>query len=354
MRVGQWQVGEKYFKKSHQCYFVKVTDPNGKRKDRRLHTNAEQAETLRCELIVSLKRKGAPTADWLVKDLATRFLDHAKANNAPGTFSGYLQFLKSFCNTLPPHLKVSSLKLHHAQTWLSKCYPETGNPNTRRSAITAVKRLFNWAVNDMEYLESSPLAKLKKPAAVPRSTFLTRAQWDEVLALYKEGDPFLDFLRVLLTTGCRPQEARIVEARHINWQSGKVNFQDGEVPGKEGAREILLTPEVASILKKCAAANPKGPILRNEDGRPWTADAIVCRCQRAQKKVSFPVHSYLTRHTAATTMLEEGASAGAVAAILGHKDATMVLKVYGKHIEQREQHLRDCLKSMGGQHSAAP
>jgi hypothetical protein len=69
MRVGQWQVGEKYFKKSHQCYFVKVTDPNGKRQDRRLDTKAEQAETLRCELITDLKRRGAPSADALVKDL---------------------------------------------------------------------------------------------------------------------------------------------------------------------------------------------------------------------------------------------------------------------------------------------
>jgi integrase/recombinase XerC len=206
----------------------------------------------------------------------------------------------------------------------------------------------------MGYLEVNPLAKLKKPAKVPRSTFLTREQWGEVTALFKEGDPFLDFLRVLLATGCRPQEARIVEARHINWETGKINFQDGEVPGKEGAREILLPSETVNILKRCATVNPTGALLRNSKGRPWTKDAIDGRFQCLKKKVSFPVHSYLARHTVAVTMLEAGASAGAVAAILGHKDATMVLKVYGKHIDKCEQHLRDCLaKSMGGRHSAA-
>jgi len=177
------------------------------------------------------------------------------------------------------------------------------------------------------------------------------------MALYKENDPFREFLLVMLLTGCRPQEARIVEARHINWETGKINFQDGEVPGKEGAREILLLPEAVTILKRCAALHPKGPVLRNNAGRPWNGSALGCRFRRIKKKVSFPVHCYLARHTVATTMLEKGASAGAVAAILGHKDATMVLKVYGKHIDKCEQHLRDCLdriKSVGSHASAAP
>lgn len=57
-------------------------------------------------------------------------------------------------------------------------------------------------------------------------------------------------------------------------------------------------------------------------------------------KLPFRVHCYVARHSAATELLDSGSSAGAVAAILGHKDPTMVLKVYGKHIESREKHLR--------------
>jgi integrase len=50
----------------------------------------------------------------------------------------------------------------------------------------------------------------------------------------------------------------------------------------------------------------------------------------------------------ATDLLENGASAGAVAAILGPRDATTVLKTYGSHIDRRRQHLRDCLKKATG------
>jgi integrase len=215
--------------------------------------------------------------DCCVKDLIFRFLDHVKANNRPKTYTWYRDFLRSFCQTLPPNLTVSRLKLFHAQNWLSQSYPVTSNPNTRYDAISCLKRLFNWAVNDMGYLDANPFAKLKKPAKVPRQTFLTREQWDEVLGLFKEGDPFRDFLQFMLLTGCRPQEARVVEKRHVNWQSGKINFQDGEVPGKKGAREILLPPEAMAILKKWAAKYPSGPILRNSAGRPWKSSAINCR-----------------------------------------------------------------------------
>jgi integrase len=354
MRVGKWQVGEKYFKKSHQCYFVKITDASGKRKDHRLHVDDEQAEVLRCELITTLRKQGTPSADYLVRDLIFRFLDHVRANNSPGTYSWRLNHLKSFCETLPPGLKVANLKLHHAQSWLSKCYSSTGNQNTRCGAISTLKRVFNWAVNDMGYLDVNPLAKLKKPSPVPCQTFLTQKQWDEVLALYKEGDPFREFLQFMLLTGCRPQEARVVEDRQIDWQAGKINFQDGEVPGKKGAREILLQPEAIALLKKWAVKYPKGPVLRNQAGNPWGRRTLDKRFSRIKKKVSFPVYCYLARHTVATTLLEKGASAGAVAAILGHKDATMVLKVYGKHIDKCEQHLRDCLDRMKTAHQPKP
>ncbi len=44
-----------------------------------------------------------------------------------------------------------------------------------------------------------------------------------------------------------------------------------------------------------------------------------------------------------TDLLDNGASAGAVAALLGHRDPTIVLKSYGKHIDQRAEHLQGLL-----------
>jgi integrase len=338
MQVGSYKVGKVYFKASHSCHYVKVTHPDGRREDRKLDPDRDKSETLYCDLVTDLKRKGVPDKDWLVQDLVDEFLDHVKVNNAPLTYRWYRDFLKSFCLTLPPKLKVRDIKFHHVHAWLDKSYPATRSTNTRHDAVSCVKRVFNWASKDMGYLTASPLAAFKKPPKTPRQTFVTAEQWQTVLDGLRE-DAFKDFLRFLLLTGCRPQEARIITKGDIR---GKTVFLES-VPGKKGSRTILLTDSAKAILDKWAKVYPDGPVLRNNRGRAWKHDALNCRFQRIKKKTNLPVCCYLARHSAAVQLLEAGASAGAAGAILGHKDATMVLRVYGKHINDREAHLRQCL-----------
>ncbi len=150
---------------------------------------------------------------------------------------------------------------------------------------------------------------------------------------------FRDFLLVLRHTGCRPQEAR-----HCDFKAAKIKFAKGDVPGKPWEREIPLNDTALGILQRRALKYPEGELLRNTEGGPWTKSSLNDRFQRLKGKLPFRVSCYVARHSFATDLLDAGASAGAVAAILGHRDPTMVLKVYGKHIDQREEHLRECIE----------
>ena len=222
----------KYWKKSHNCFFVEIRHPDGHRETRRLDADEEKAEDILHDLAKDIKRQGTPSSDYDVKDLCNLFLDYSEANNAPRTYRWYKDFLKSFTGTIPATLKVRDLKLHHVQNWLTRKYPVSGNANTRRGAIVAVKRVFIWATEEMEYLDRDPLAKLKRPAAVTRPTCLSKEQWATVVSHYKADDPFHDFSRLMLLTGCRPQEVRVMEARQIDLEERLVRFADGEIPGK--------------------------------------------------------------------------------------------------------------------------
>lgn len=239
---------------------------------------------------------------------------------------------------------IWALGLHHVQNWLTKYYPASGNQNTRHGASAAVKRMVNWAVNDMGYFDRNPVAKLNKPAKQHRTACPTQAQWDEVLSHYGPDDPFRDFWSAMIDTGCRPQEMRVIEARRINFQAGLIHFADGEIPGKRFGRDVIVQQRAAEVLRRLAITNPQGPVFRNEDGNPWTKDALNCRFRRLKTKVPFRVSCYAARHSKAADILENGGSAGAVATILGHRDPTVMLRFYGKHIAEGAEHLRSLVE----------
>ena len=336
-----YKVGQKYWKAPHKCWYCRFVLPSGRPQDKRLKRDPQEAEEHRWTLIKEIKEFGRPDLDYTVDGLIQLFLTHVEKNNPKATYKWYKNFLSSFGKSIGPTLKVRELQLHHVQNWLTKHYPVKGNSNTRHNAIACIKRVFNWAIKDMGYFDRNPLAGLKKPQRTRRDGCPSKEQWAKVLAHYGPDNVIYDFLDVMLSTGCRPQEVRVIEARQIDYDARLIRFADGDIPGKKYGRDVEVPERLLMVLKKHALAHPQGPIFRNEDGNRWKHAALNCRLQRVKKKFpDFRFTWYSGRHTKATDLLENGASTGAVASLLGHRDPTVVLKFYGRHIEQRREHLR--------------
>jgi integrase len=285
----------------------------------------------------------------------------SESAHSPGYHKRIMASVNSFKKELRPAMKVSELLPWHLTTWLENRCPrrpttttgmtatatkkkKTKKPvtdNTRHDYASDILGAFTWAVKQ-RLIPASPFFGFRKPSKSPRAACLTTDEWNMVLDAVKNED-FRDFLLVLRHTGCRPQEARIVEARHCDFKAAKIKFAKGDVPGKPWEREIPLNDAALAILQRCALKRPTGPLLLNSEGGPWTKNSLNDSFQRLKGKLPFRVSCYVARHSFATDLLGAGASAGAVAAILGHRDPTMVLKVYGKHIDKREEHLRECI-----------
>ena len=285
-KLGPWVVGDMYKKKSHKAYYCVVTHPDKRREERRLGEDKNGAEGRRAEIIAAIRREGVPSLDSLVRDLVFQFLDYSKANNSHKTYLGYKTYLESFCKSLQPaSLRVRDLLPAQVDMWLTKRYPaKTTNTNTRHDAVVAVKRVFNWAMKQLGCIERNPVAGYPTPPNMPRKTLLFPEQWAKVLSFYPPEDPFHDFLRVMICTGARPQEVRVMEARHINWQRQAAYFTTGEIPGKASRpRTLRLPSDVVAILRKWALevpGRPRAAETRTETpGRPtpWSRGSAACK-----------------------------------------------------------------------------
>ncbi|WP_390896834.1 tyrosine-type recombinase/integrase [Rubinisphaera margarita] len=81
-------------------------------------------------------------------------------------------------------------------------------------------------------------------------------------------------------------------------------------------------------------------IFRNGRGRPSTKDAIVCSLRRIFEKLGFRVIAYGARHSWATdASMKGGNDPISVACLMGHKDTTMVSRVYS-HLTKNPELLR--------------
>ncbi len=124
-------------------------------------------------------------------------------------------------------------------------------------------------------------------------------------------------------------------------------FPPAEAKGKKRWRIILLTLRAEAIVRRRLGEYPKGILFRNEDGLPWTAQAMSCRFGRLKKRLGVKYAAYSIRHGFCQRMLEDGNDHLTVAALMGHADGKMVASVYS-HMNKAEDHLREALNRANG------
>jgi len=204
--------------------------------------------------------------------------------------------------------------------------------------VKAVKIAFAWLVKH-ELISKSPVSRVEAPAATPSEGCLDPDQWTAAAAAAK-GTAIEDVLLVLRETGCRPPEIRSVEARFV--QTSRWIFPLSLSKGKKVRRVVRMTEAAQQIVDRLMQTYSEGPIFRNSDGNPWTKNSLALAFQRLSKKVGFRITAYAIRHTFATTALTNGLDCVTVGLLMGHRDGSMVSKVY-QHLAQREDHLRAAL-----------
>lgn len=251
-----------------------------------------------------------------------------KENRSPRTADRYFDFNDKFEKRWHG-LAVKNLNAGHVQTWLNEM--KTWNSTTKRNAITALMRCFNWGVKNLG-LDRNPIRGMEKPVAKKRTTFVPPAEFEKLLAAVKD-QAFRDLLIVSYDCGARPFEIKHLEARHVEIEKKRAVIPADEAKGKVVRAIYFPTERSIDIIKRLMRTNKRGPLLLNNRGRIWTGFAVKNRLEDLETAVGKRYTHYALRHSFATRKLLAGVDSHVVASLMGHKDTKQLDKTYS-HVAQ--------------------
>ena len=172
-----------------------------------------------------------------IVNLVDEFLAWVDRNKAPRTLEWYQRYLQTFAKHIGKRLKVLDLKPFHVTEWVEKRYGDSSD-STKHGAIRSVQRAFNWALRQ-GHINRNPVLAIEKPTPRPREVVISPGQFQQMLRLSSDTHE-TDLLETLWETGCRPQEIRLVEARHFDEPNRRWVFPADESKGKRKSRVVYL------------------------------------------------------------------------------------------------------------------
>jgi integrase len=338
-------------------------------------------------------KASVPVATSQVVGVLDKFLSWCQEHRKPKTFEWYRWRLQLFTDFIGTELPTESLKHYHVDDFLAR-YPSWA-PGMKRTAARAVQRAMRWAMKK-GYIEKNPVADYEKPAQGRRTVVVSPDEFRAILSLCPSPQ-FRDLLEVTWETGCRPQEALAVEARHVDERHTRWLFTPDESKGELWPRVVYLTSRALEITQRLMHLYPAGKLLRNDHGNAWDPFAVNCAFCRLQmrmglkrmKELGISVESvqrfdrrlygdplelkkaradqrqrlkertkrvaklacehapkyclYNLRHSWLDRALKSGMDALTAAILMGHRDPSTVAKVY-QHVSQSPAYLQEAVK----------
>lgn len=324
------------------------------------------AEKALRRLLVASEAVGDVSTGPTVAELVTAFLVDlaglvARREKSPETARSYANNLRHVPETLGAVL-ARDLRPHHVKAFLDD-WP-SWNSTTRSNVVTAVKRVFRWAKADGR-IEVNPIADLTRPSPRRREAIPTTEQ--AALAIEACVSPeFALFLQVLHETGCRPAEARTVEAGDLDFQRGLWHRKGKTTHATGKERVVFLTAELVEVLQALSVRFPTGPLLRNTEGNPWKPNAINCQMRRLRDRINRreaetaaregreprkvagkELVPYGLRHRFITDGVLAGVDLTTLVNLAGHTGPKMIVERYA-HLLQEHEHMRGALAKVRG------
>ncbi|MBQ7630971.1 MAG: site-specific integrase [Selenomonadaceae bacterium] len=309
-----------------------------------------------------------------LKDFMSAWLDNVvSANVKPTSLQKYQSHFK---NRITPYLgevKVQDLTPAMIDVWMRKLLYEGLSKQTLTGIHALIHNALNYAVYPAQLIPFNPAAYIKVPKNAPRNVIerkiITPEQFSALLEKYPFGTPFYIPLLLLYHTGMRLGEVLGLSWSDIDFKAKRIALQQQVVyinkrgyffttlKTESSNRYILVGDILLGELKRWQARQAEnerhfgdsyvyvyseadGHIERKSKGLPAPdGEKVSLVCTRDDGRIivktlftrilrSEGLNAHSFRHTHATQLIENGATANGVAGRLGHANAAITQNLY--------------------------
>jgi integrase len=250
------------------------------------------------------------------------------------------------------HVKLGKLTTAHVQhlaNHLAKTYPRSAK--TRAHTLATLRQALRWAVGADLIVRNPAEHVTVKRSAVKVDDTLTATDAKAVLTA-AAGDVELGaFWWLALVFGLRIGELMALRWPDIDFTRDEMTVRRAATKTDAGHRTLPLIPEAKRVLQEhrqhgSTVAPLAGYVFCRTDGQPLYHQLVhnrwndllreaqvthLCRnCGSGDRCSSSVRRFHVSRHTAATMLLEAGIPLEVVSAILGHSTIGITADVYAK------------------------
>ena len=338
----------------------------------------KEAMRLEADLEKRVKEGFAPDARPNFYGYAAALIDKKEQDQEikPNTVILYRRFnedLKDKIGHLPLD-KINTPRLKSVMEWLDSegRNHKTGgklSPKTQREYFRFISVVMSAAEEDAR-IQVNPCKRLKAPKLKPHAvTILQPEDVAKMLAaLESESLKWRTLIHVLLASGARKGEIGGLKWDRVDFANSQIEISNNllydpkngiyeTTPKTDGSiRFVKLPAQTMALLKEwqtyCKQLrllngdrwHDTGFVFIQDDGRPMHPDSVSKWLVPFCEKNGIPkVTAHVLRHTAASILIDSGASIVAVSKRLGHSQTSTTVNTYAHQIRKADEAAADCL-----------
>tara|TARA_R110001592_G_scaffold363329_1_gene684181 strand:+ start:12281 stop:13525 length:1245 start_codon:yes stop_codon:yes gene_type:complete len=263
-------------------------------------------------------------------------------------------------------LCARDLTPQHIRTWIRE---RTGTLKSIRNDLTPLRAILDRALND-DVIERNPLDKIKVSKLVDRSQATTNYKVDpftktEIETILKHAlqyDPRIrNIFKFAFFSGLRTSELFGLQWGDVDWDKSEIHVQRAvverllkETKTQSSNRKVILLPaayEALSHQKQFSYVGRDYIFVRPGDkGRFIDYEHLERPWKHILKLAGIRYRNpYQSRHTYASQLLSGGENPLFVAQQMGHKTTEMIMRHYGRWVEQAAEDQKHVFVSSFGQ-----